>query len=132
MKSIQDIADTIEQVLRPVESIDYAFLFGSATGSLLPGSDIDILLGGDVGFDQRLFLTAALSRRLRRDVDIVPVKEARSQLVAKAMSKGVLIFAKTREALKQDYSRNWRAYDDSAALRRMRIERIKEQYGHGR
>jgi hypothetical protein len=48
------------------------------------------------------------------------------------MSKGVLIFAKTREALKQDYFRNWRAYDDSAALRRMRIERIKEQYGHGR
>ncbi len=86
MKPIQDIADAIEQVLRPVESIDYAFLFGSATGNLLPGSDIDILVGGDVGFDQRLSLTAALSRLLGRDVDIVPVKEARSQLVAKAMS----------------------------------------------
>ncbi len=132
MRSIQDIADSIEQVLRPVESIDYAFLFGSATGSLLPGSDIDILVGGDVDFNQRLSLTAALSRRLRRDVDIVPVKEARSQLVAKAMSKGVLIFAKTMEAVKQDYFRNWRAYDDGAALRKMRIERIKEEYGHGR
>jgi hypothetical protein len=62
----------------------------------------------------------------------VPVKEARSQLVAKAMSKGVLIFAKTREAVKQNYFRNWRAYDDSAVLRRMKIERIKEHYGHGR
>jgi len=48
------------------------------------------------------------------------------------MSKGVLIFAKTRDAVKQDYFRNWRACDDSATLRRMKIERIKEQYVHGR
>ena len=130
MNPNQEIIDTIELVLRPVESIGYAFLFGSATKRLLRESDIDILVGGDFSFDERLFLTAALSTRLKRNVDVVPVKEARSQLVVKAMSQGVLIFAKCREALKQDYFRNWRAYDDSTASRRMRIERIKRQYAH--
>ena len=131
MTSTQEIVDIIEKALRPDESVRYAFLFGSAVSGLRRESDIDVLVGGDFDFDRRLTLSAALSTGLKRSVDLVPEKETRSQLVLKAMSQGILIFTKDWKALKQDYLRHWRACDDATTLTRMRIERIKREYGYG-
>jgi predicted nucleotidyltransferase len=114
--------EKIEQELGRAESIDYAFLFGSALRRLLPESDIDILIGGTIDFDGKMLLTVKLSTLLKRHVD----------LVIEAMSKGRLIFVKDRDSLKRDYLRNWRRLDDNTGLRRMRIERIKQQYVYGR
>lgn len=127
----KEIIDKIDHVLGPVESIDYAFLFGSALKRLLPQSDIDILIGGKMEFDQKMLLTAKLSRELSRKVDLVLVKEARCDLVLKAMSQGLQVFTRSRETLKQDYITNWRRFDDSTGLRRIRFARIQRQYTNG-
>ncbi len=116
----------------PVEDVDYAFLFGSALRRLLPQSDIDILIGGNLNFDQRLLLASELSMKLKRIVDIVLTSEARCELVLKAMSQGKPIFVRKRETLKEDYVRNVRKLDDNTKLRRIRQDRIRKQYTHGR
>lgn len=128
----KEIIDKIGQVLRPVESIAYAFLFGSVLQRLLPQSDIDILIGGKIDFDQKLLLTAKLSSKLSRNTDLIMVSEAQCELVLKAMSQGVLIFERNRETLKQDYIRNWRCFDDNTSLRRIRFARIQQEYAYGR
>jgi predicted nucleotidyltransferase len=128
----KEIIDKIDHVLRPVESIDYVFLFGSALKKLLPQSDIDILIGGKLGFNQKMLLTAGLSRELSRNVDLVLVREARCELVLKAMSKGLQVFTRNKETLKQDYITNWRRFDDSTNLRRIRFNRIEREYAYGR
>ncbi len=132
MTVAKEIIDKISYALRPVESIDYAFLFGSALKKLLPQSDIDILIGGEMDFDQKMLLTAELSRALSRKVDLVLVKETRCELVLKAMSHGLQVFTRNRETLKQDYIINWRRFDDSTSLRRIRFNRIEREYAYGR
>ena len=126
-----EIVNKIDQVLRSVESIDYAFLFGSALRKLLPQSDIDILIGGEMDFNQKMLLTAELSRGLSRNVDLVLVREAHCELVLKAMSQGILVFVQNRDMLKQDYITNWRSFDDNTGLRKIRFARIQRQYANG-
>jgi predicted nucleotidyltransferase len=128
---VKEIIDMIDQTLRPVELIEYAFLFGSALRRLLPESDVDILVGGEIDFDTKLALTADLSTRLKRNVDLVCVRESRCEVALKAMSEGILIFVKDGDMLKQDYFRTLRRFDDNSGLRRIRIERIKRQYANG-
>jgi predicted nucleotidyltransferase len=128
----KEIIDKIDKVLGPVESIAYAFLFGSALQRLLPQSDIDILIGGKLDFARKLLLTAELSGKLSRDTDLILVSEAQCELVLKGMSQGVLIFERNRETLKQDYIRNWRYFDDNTGLRRIRFARIQQEYAYGR
>jgi predicted nucleotidyltransferase len=128
----KEIIDTIDKVLGPVESIAYAFLFGSALQRLLPQSDIDIMIGGKLDFDRKLLLTAELSGKLSRDTDLILVSEAQCELVLKGMSQGVLIFERNGETLKQDYIRNWRYFDDNTGLRRIRFARIQQEYAYGR
>lgn len=130
--SVDELVKKIESVLMPVEDVDYAFLFGSALRRLLPQSDIDILIGGNLNFDQRLLLASELSMKLKRIVDIVLTSEARCELVLKAMSQGKPIFVRKRETLKEDYVRNVRKLDDNTKLRRIRQDRIRKQYTHGR
>lgn len=131
MTDTKEMIDKIAHILRPVKSIGYVFLFGSALKRLLPQSDIDILIGGEMDFNQKMLLTAELSRGLSRNVDLVLVKEARCELVLKAMSQGVPVFVQNRDMLKQDYIANWRSFDDNTGLRRIRFARIQQQYAYG-
>lgn len=128
----KELIDKIAQILRPVESIDYVFLFGSVLRRLLPQSDIDILIGGEMDFDQKMFLTAELSRALSRKVDMVFAREARCELVLKAMSRGLVVFTRNREKLKQDYIANLRHFDNGIGLRNIRFSRIQREYAYGR
>ena len=131
MTGTKEIIEKIAHVLRPVKSIDYVFLFGSALKRLLPQSDIDILIGGEMGSNQKLLLTAELSRKLSRNVDLVLVGEAHCELVLKAMSQGLPVFVQNKDMLKQDYITNWRSFDDNAGLRKIRFARIQRQYVNG-
>ena len=131
MTDTKEIIEEIAHVLKPVKSIGYVFLFGSALTRLLPQSDIDILIGGEMDFNQKMLLMAELSRGLSRNVDLVLVKEAHCELVLKAMSQGVPVFVQNRDMLKQDYITNWRSFDDNTGLRRIRFARIQRQYANG-
>ncbi|HEX2964703.1 MAG TPA: nucleotidyltransferase domain-containing protein [Syntrophorhabdaceae bacterium] len=131
MNDVTQIIKTIDQVLEPVEPIEYAFLFGSILRQLLPQSDIDILIGDQITFDQRLLLTATLSRNLHRNVDLVSVSEASSELVLKALSRGIPVFIRNRETLKRDYMTAFRDNDNNSGLRQIKFSRIRKQYAHG-
>jgi len=74
-------------------------------------------------------LTAELSIKLKRTVDVVLTSEARCELVLKAMSQGKQIFVRKSEILKEDYIKNVRKLDDNTKLRRIRQDRIRQQYG---
>jgi predicted nucleotidyltransferase len=132
MTVTKEIIDKIYYILGLVKSIDYVFLFGSVLRKLLPQSDIDILIGGETDFDQKMLLTAELSRELSRKVDLVLVREARCELILKAMSHGIPVFIRDRDILKRDYMNNVRLFDDNTGLRQMRFARIQREYTYGR
>jgi len=119
------------KVLVKHKGIDYAFMFGSGTKVLLPGSDIDILIGGQLDFSERTDLALELEIILGRKVDIVLSKEALPELILKAFSSGSPIVVNSKESLKKDYFKNRHFYEDRANLRRLRISRIKRRYNHG-
>lgn len=123
--------EIIRKVLSDDERVAYAYLFGSVLTHLRDDSDIDILVGGDLDFDTRMDLTAKLSLALKRNVDLVPARSARSEVVLKAMSKGVPVFVRDKGAFKQDYFNAFRAYDDAINLRRSKAEHFKRLYSNG-
>lgn len=122
------LLNKIKQTLEQYNGIDYAFIFGSAVkGKLLPSSDIDILIGGDLNFSTRVDIALKLETLLRRRTDIVLAKEAAPELVLTAFSQGKCVLKNSRERVKEDYFRNFYLYEDSAGLRRMRTARIKRE-----
>ena len=118
----------IRDVLSQFEGVDYACLFGSALKRLLPDSDIDILLGGDLDLDQKTRIAMKLSLRLKREVDLVMAKEAPHELILSALSRGRVIFVHKRESLRQDYFKSYFLYDANTSLRKTRLERVKRIY----
>jgi predicted nucleotidyltransferase len=127
-----EIIMSAKEVLSAYDSeISYAFLFGSALTQLRSDSDIDILVGGDLDFESRMDLTAKLVLVLKRNVDLVQAREARCEVVLKALSKGMPILIKDTEALKRDYLKNFRLYDDTTNLRRLKLSKIKREYARG-
>ena len=126
---VNQYIDEIKTVLAPVEGLDYAYLFGSALNRLLPDSDIDILVGGDLDFGRETRLSMDLSLRLKRNVDIVLAKEAPYELILNALSRGRPILVHKRKSLREDYFRNYFLYDANTSLRNIRLERIKRIYG---
>jgi predicted nucleotidyltransferase len=126
---LKEYIDEIRSVFSQAEGIDYAFLFGSALRGLLPDSDVDILVGGDLDFDQKNRLAMKLSLSLKRNVDIILAKEASPELILKALSQGRPILVHKRNSLREDYFRNYNLYDANTSLRNIRLERIKRVYG---
>lgn len=65
------VADVLRKALRPLTArVLVAFVFGSATrGELRPGSDIDLLVVGDLAFESVVVALAGAQRRLGRDVN---------------------------------------------------------------
>jgi len=53
---LKSYLEEIKAVLFGAEGIGYAYLFGSALKRLLPDSDVDILVGGDLDFEQKTAL----------------------------------------------------------------------------
>ena len=79
---------------------------------------------------EKLDLAMELELLLKRKIDIVLVKDAPCELVLNAFSKGFPVFIKDKQRLKRDYFKNSYLYDDTIALRQLRIARIKRKYSH--
>lgn len=119
-------------LLTKVRSIRYAFLFGSSLKRPLPGSDIDILVGGSLTPRERTHLSIELEGIFKRKVDIVDAGNAPSELVLKAFATGVPLFIRNKRILSQDYFRNFYAREDNGALRALRLARVKRRYRNGK
>jgi predicted nucleotidyltransferase len=123
---LKQYIDVIGGILSRAEGIGYAYLFGSALKRLLPESDIDILVGGDLDFKLKTTLAMELSLRLERNVDLVLAKEASHELILKALSQGHPIFVSRKETLRRDYFRSYFLYDANTSLRNIRLEQVKK------
>ncbi len=110
------------------ESIGYAYLFGSALRRMLPESDIDILVGGNLDFEQRTALAMELSLRLKRNVDLVLVKEASHELTLTTLSRGLPVFVREKGSLQRDYFQSYFLYDSNTSIRNIRLQRVKRVY----
>ncbi|MBI5416141.1 MAG: nucleotidyltransferase domain-containing protein [Candidatus Omnitrophica bacterium] len=126
------IPQNAKTLLTKVRSIRYAFLFGSSLKRPLPGSDIDILIGGSLTPRERTHLSIELEGIFKRKVDIVAAGKAPSELVLKAFATGVPLFIRNKRMLNQDYFRNFYECEDNVALRALRLARVKRGYRHGR
>ena len=118
-------------LLTKVRSIQYAFLFGSSLKKPLPGSDIDILIGGSLTPRERTHLSIELEGIFNRKVDIVAADKAPSELVLKAFATGVPLFTRNKRTVNQDYFKNFYECEDNGALRALRLARVKRGYGDG-
>jgi predicted nucleotidyltransferase len=121
----------IRSVLLKRSEIDYGILFGSSLKRLLPQSDVDLLVGGDVDENLKDDLSVEMSIGLKRPVDIVLTKEARCEVVLKAFSSGLPVLVRDRVKVKEDYFKNYRLCDENRSLKRIRLERLKRVYGNG-
>ena len=121
----------IKLVLSNKTGIDYAILFGSALKRLLPKSDIDLLIGGNVDRSLKDNLLMELTLEIRRPIDIILSKEARYEVVLRALSSGMLIVAHDREKIKEDYFRNYRLSEQGYPLKKIRLERLKRVFNSG-
>ncbi len=124
--------EKIKTVLVKFKNIDYAFIFGSITKILLPESDIDILIGGELDFSERVDISIELESMLGRKIDVVLARESSPELVLKAFSRGLSVVINNKENLKKDYFRNLYHYEDRENLRRLRIARIKRRYSYAK
>jgi predicted nucleotidyltransferase len=123
--------EKIRSVLSKRSELVYAILFGSAMKRLHAGSDIDLLVGGDLSSNNKADLLMELTIQLGRQVDLVSAKEAQCDVILRAFSTGVPILVHDRERLKSDYLKNYRLCDQRQALKRIRLERLKRVYGNG-
>lgn len=118
-------------LLTKIRSIRYAFLFGSSLAMPLPGSDIDILIGGSLTPREKTRLSIELEGIFKRKVDIVAADTAPSELVLKAFATGVPLLIKNRRILNQDYFRSFYECENNSALRALRLARVKRRYSNG-
>ncbi|MBL7073587.1 MAG: nucleotidyltransferase domain-containing protein [Candidatus Omnitrophica bacterium] len=125
-KKIKNI-DKVKEILKNNHNIKYAFLFGSIIKKPLPESDVDILIGGELDFSERTDLALEIELILKRKVDIVLVNQATPELVLKVFSLGILLCAREKEELKEDYFRNLRLSEDGKNLQRLKIARMKRR-----
>jgi predicted nucleotidyltransferase len=123
--------EKIRSVVSSRREVAYVILFGSGLKRLLTHSDIDLMVGGELSPVEKADLLMELTVQLRRQIDLISVKEALCDVVLRAFSSGVPILVRDRERLKEDYFKNYCLYDQRDPLRRIRLERLKRVYGNG-
>ncbi len=112
--------------------IPYAFMFGSALRQLLPDSDIDILVGGELSFSERTDLSLGLEQLFHRPVDVVLSRHAPAELVLRALARGQVLLMRDPESLKRDYYEKYQACEDALGLWKVRQERLYRRFSYGR
>ena len=122
--------EKIRSVLSSRRGIAYAILFGSALKRLLPRSDIDLMIGGELSPVEKADLSMELTVELGRQIDIISPKEALCDVVLRAFSSGNPILVRDRKRVKEDYCKNYRLCDQRDPLKRIRLERLKRVYGN--
>jgi predicted nucleotidyltransferase len=112
-------------------NVKYAILFGSAIKNAKKSKDVDILVGGEIDFDEILELSIEAERILKKKVDVVSADKAPARLILRAMAKGDKILVKDDVRFKKDYFKNLRIAEDSKGLYKIREERIKRRFSDG-
>lgn len=112
-------------------AVDYVFVFGSYLSHPRPDSDVDILLNGNLSYAERLDMSLELEKLLQRPVDLVFVPEAGCEVFLEAVSKGKRLVVNNPEQLECDYFKNFRCYENTETLRRLKAKHFKEKYSNG-
>ena len=111
--------------------IDYVIIFGSAVKNLRPDSDVDLLVGGRLNFQQKTNAALSLEQQCGRKIDIVCIDEAGHALALEAFAKGISVLLNDSERLKRDYLRKFYEHEDNIPLHRIRAEKVKREFMRG-
>lgn len=122
----------LKKIIDKYNSINYAFLFGSTLKKPHSTSDIDILIGGEISFIDRVNLSSDLEILFKKKVDIVIAQEASPILVLKVFKEGRPISIRAKDKLKEDYFNNFYRVDALVNLRRVREEKVRREYLYGK
>lgn len=122
---------SIHNYFKSKRRVNYVVLFGSALKALKADSDIDLLIGGTVSFNDRISYAADLEKLIGRRVDIVPIDKTFCDLALQAFAHGKIVFVRRKEQLKEDYYKSRRLFDDNTPLRQIRTHRIRSIFVHG-
>jgi predicted nucleotidyltransferase len=134
--ALSSIADSISNVLAAHPGVLAGYLFGSvAANRQRPDSDLDIAVLVDRNIMRkdplkyRLSLMADLGAALKRcDVDLVLVNEAPPALAHNIVSKGALIFERSRSARIAFQVRTLNLFMDTEPMRRLYLQYLKRRY----
>ncbi|HEX6277890.1 MAG TPA: nucleotidyltransferase domain-containing protein [Polyangiaceae bacterium] len=89
----RDVLAAIRRVLTPRGDVELGLVFGStARGTATSGSDVDVAVLGNAA--DLLGISAALSRELERDVQVVRLEDAGIPLLESIIEDGVVAFEK--------------------------------------
>jgi len=100
--TIQNICDAIRGAVVSMPDISLAVLFGSAAcGRLRFDSDVDVAIAGEsnISLERQQEIRIALSRKLRREVDIIDLRQARGLIFYQALTKGIIVMARDQRLL---------------------------------
>ena len=120
--------------------IQAAYIFGSvAQGRARPDSDIDVavLLGRRLSdaraLRYRLTLAGELGAALHRnDVQLVILNDAPPLLAQRVLSRGALVFQRSRAARVRFHVATAQRYEDIVPTMERYVERLKKHVRHGR
>ena len=131
------ISQDLVQAIASRKEVLAAYVFGSvASGRERPDSDIDVAVLVDTSsipedlLHYRLQLMAELGQVLKRsDLELVVLNEAPPALAQNAISKGKLIFERSRSARIRFQIRTFNAFLDTKPMRDYHLQVLKRRYG---
>ena len=138
-RNLSDVERRVSGVLEDHPEILAAYLFGSAvSGRTRPDSDIDIAVlvhEKDLrpnSLKYRLELMTNLGSVLERfDIDLVVMNEAPPALAQNIITKGKLIFERSRSARIAFQVRTLNVFMDTEPMRRLYLHYLKRRYLKG-
>ena len=139
-RDLAAVTRAVRRCLAKQRDVSVAYLFGSvAAGRARPDSDVDVAVllnpraprGDTLG--RRLTLMAELGAALERsDVDVVILDDAPPLLAHRILSKGRLVFERSRPARVRFQVRTASRYLDLVPALEMHIRSMKKQLREGR
>ena len=130
------VSEAVTHVFASRPEVQAAYIFGSvASGRARPNSDVDIgvlvhpkVMGRNT-LKYRLDLIADLGSALKRsDVDVVLINQAPPALAHNIVTKGVLVFERSRSARIALQTRTLNVFMDTEPMRRLQLEALKRRY----
>lgn len=138
-RTLQLVADRVAVLAAGRPEIAAAYVFGSlATGRNRPSSDIDLAFLLDADSARRRPLTYrtdlvvdAGSALESFNVDVVVLNDAPPALAHNVLTKGKLVFERSRTARIAFQVQNLNRFMDLLPLHQVRLQYMKQRYGKG-